>query len=238
MATDGTTSRERTGDPSPGTVVVWSDLACPWAHVAVARLHRVRAELGLTDRVHFDHRVFPLELVNERPTPKRILDAELSVAGGIEPEAGWQVWQGNEWTYPVTTLPALEAVQAAKEQSLEASEALDRGLRLAMFAESRCISVRSVILSVAAQLEAVDADALAESIDDGRARRSVMDDFTEATGDAVRGSPHLFLPDGTDVHNPGVEMHWEGEKGRGFPVVDSDRPEVYAELLRSASAEG
>lgn len=225
------------GDPPPGTIVVWSDLACPWSHVAVARLHRVRHELGLAGRVRFHHRAFPLELVNERPTPKRILDAEVPVAGGIEPEAGWQVWQGREWTYPVTTLLALEAVQAAKEQSLEASEALDRGLRLAMFAESQCISLRSVILSVAAQLEAVDAEALAEAIDDGRARRRVMDDFVEATGDAVRGSPHLFLPGGTDVHNPGVEMHWEGEKGMGFPVVDSDRPEVYAELLRSASAQ-
>ena len=224
------------GDPSPGTVVVWSDLACPWAHVAVARLHRVRDDLGLADRVRFDHHAFPLELVNERPTPKPVLDAEISAAGALEPGAGWQVWQGDEWTYPVTTLPALEAVQAAKEQSLQASEALDRGLRLALFAESRCISLRSVILSVAERTAGVDADALAEAIDDGRARRAVMDDFAEATGDTVQGSPHLFLPGGTAMHNPGVEMRWEGEKGKGFPVVESDRPGVYADLLWSAAA--
>lgn len=220
---------------APGTVVVWSDLACPWAHVAVARLHRVRHELGMGGRVSFDHRVFALEVVNSRPTPKAILDAEVPVAGTLEPGAGWQVWQGRDSAYPVTTLLAMEAVQAAKEQSLDASEALDRALRAAMFAQSRCISIRSVVLDVAHETQVVDVGALAEAIDQGRARRSIMDDVEEATGDSVQGSPHLFLPDGTDVHNPGIEMRWEGEKGTGFPVVDSDRPEVYYELLRVAA---
>ncbi len=225
------------GDPPPGTIVVWSDLGCPWAHVAVARLHRARQELGLGE-VRFDHHAFPLELVNERPTPKPTLDTEISALAELDPGAGWQPWQGDEWTYPVTTLPALEAVQAAKEQSLEASDALDLALRRALFAESRCISLRSVILAVAVETDGVDADALAEALDDGRARRAVMDDFTEATGDAVQGSPHLFLPGGTGIHNPGIEMHWEGEEGRRRVVVESDRPEAYAELLRSASAGG
>ena len=100
-------------DPSTGIVIVWSDLACPWAHVAVARLHRVRDELGLTDQVRFDHRVFPLELMNEGPTPRTILDAEIPVAGALEPAAGWQLWQDSS-PYPVTTLMPMEAVQAAK----------------------------------------------------------------------------------------------------------------------------
>ncbi len=221
--------------PPPGTVAIWSDLACPWAHVAVARLHRVRDELGLADAVEFDHRVFPLELVNERPTPRATLGAEIPVAGTLEPGAGWQLWQGEESAYPVTTLLAMEAVQAAKEQSLVASEALDRALRAAVFAQSRCISLRNVILDVAAESGAVDVDALTDALDDGRARRRVMSDFEEAGRGVVQGSPHLFLPDGTDVHNPGIEMHWAGEKGKGFPVVDSDQPEVYADLLRAAS---
>lgn len=221
--------------PGPGTVVIWSDLACPWAHVAVARLHRVRDELGLTDSVGLDHRVFPLELVNGQPTPRSTLDAEIPVAGTLEPGAGWQLWQGGESAYPVTTLLAMEAVQAAKEQSLAASEALDRSLRVALFAQSRCISLRNVILDAAGEAGVVDVDALADALDHGRARRRVMDDFEEAGGGTVQGSPHLFLPDGTDVHNPGIEMHWEGEKGKGFPVVDSDQPDVYADLLRAAA---
>jgi hypothetical protein len=81
----------------------------------VYRLHRTRALLGLEDRVAFDLRAFPLELINEQATPKRILDAEIPVVGGLEPDAGWQVWQRHPSEWPVTTLPALEAVEAAKE---------------------------------------------------------------------------------------------------------------------------
>jgi hypothetical protein len=51
----------------------------------------------------------------------------------------------------------------------------------------------------------------------------------------VTGSPQLFLPDGTDVHNPGIEMEWTGEQGTGFPVIAKDEPEIYAGLLRRAA---
>lgn len=221
--------------PPPGTIVLWSDIGCPWAHATVGRLLRVRDELGLRGEVVLDHRVFPLELINNRPTPKVVLDAEVPVAGALEPGAGWQMWQAAEWSYPVTTLLAMEAVQAAKEQSLEASEALDQGLRRAMFGQSRCISVRGVILEVAEECPVVDAAALAEALDSGVARRTVMDQAAEASTAGIQGSPHLFLPDGSDVHNPGVGLHWEGVKGRGFPVVHAFDPSVYEELLHKAA---
>lgn len=89
-----------------------------------------------------------------------------------------------------TTMPALEAVQAAKEQSLSAGEQLGRAL---------------------------------------------IDQMGEARDGPVKGSPHLFCPDGTDAHNPGIEMHWEGEHGVGFPVIDRDDPSVYDDLLKRAA---
>lgn len=217
--------------PLPGTIVVWSDVACPWSHVAVARLHRVRAELDLVDDVVLDHRAFPLELVNERPTPKPTLDAEIRVTGGMEPGAGWLPWTRPEWEYPGTVLLALEAVQAAKEQSLRASEALDRALRVAFFGEGRSISMRHVVLAVAERCAEVGAGVLAKALDDGRARPVVMDQAEQAASAGVKGSPHLFLPDGTGTHNPGVELHWEDD----FPVVDRDDPAVYSDLLRRAA---
>ena len=223
-------------DVAPGTVVVWSDLSCPWAHVAVARLWRTRAELGL-EQVRFDHRPFPLELFNEEPTSKVINDAEVEVLHGIEPQAGWQAWQRPPHEYPVTVLLALEAVQAAKEQGLAASEQLDRALRRAFYGESRCISLRSVVLDVATTCDAVDADALRHVLDDGRARRAVIDCFEAAPQLGVKGSPHLFLPDGDDSHNPGIRMHWEGGKpGKGPLVIDADDPSVYRDLLKRAAA--
>lgn len=218
------------------TLVLYADVGCPWAHLCVYRLHRARASLGLDETIRFDIRAFPLEIFNEQPTPKKVLDAEISVAGALEPEAGWQMWQGPEHEYPVTTLPALEAVQAAKEQSLAASEGLDRGLRVALFGRSRTISMRHEILAVAEELTVVDAHRLQEALDSGRARAAVMEQCKEAEGDEVRGSPHVFLPDGTDVHNPGIEMEWHGEHGEGFPVIKKDDPSVYEAIFERVAA--
>ena len=221
-------------DVAPRTVAVYSDLTCPWAHLAVHRLHATRQRLDLDEAVTFDHRAFPLEVFNERPTPWRILSAEVPVVGGLDPDAGWEVWQAEPYTWPVTSLLAMEAVQAAKEQGLRASERLDRALRAAFFAHSRCISSRHVILAVASAA-GLDVPALQEALDDGRARRTVFEQQREGAGGTIKGSPHLFLADGTEMHNPGIQMEWAGEHGRGFPVVSKDDPGVYEELLRRAA---
>lgn len=218
------------------TIAVYSDLACPWAHVAVFRLHRMRAKLDLTDEVSFDLRSFPLEIFNEQPTPKKILDAEISVAGGLEPDAGWQVWQRPQAEYPVTMLPPLEAVQAAKAQSLRAAEELDRALRVALFRDSRVISMRHDILDIASGCDAVDVDALIEAIDSGDHRSDVIEQKAESESDRIKGSPHLFLPDGSDFHNPGIELAWEGEPGKGFPTIEADSPAVYEEIFERVTS--
>jgi predicted DsbA family dithiol-disulfide isomerase len=219
----------------PGRIVVFADIGCPWAHVAVHRLHETRARLGLEDAVTFDVHAFPLEVVNGRPTPKHVLDAEIPVAGALEPDAGWQMWQRPEHEYPVTTLPALEAVYAAKEQGLRTSEGLDRALRRGFFGASLNVSMRHEILDAAATVPGLDAAELAAALDDGRARSALAADRSVAEGDDVAGSPHVFLPDGRSFHNPGIEMHWEGEHGEGFPVVDRDDRALYDELLATAA---
>lgn len=33
--------------PAPGTILLVSDIACPWAHLAVSRLRATRHRLGL-----------------------------------------------------------------------------------------------------------------------------------------------------------------------------------------------
>jgi predicted DsbA family dithiol-disulfide isomerase len=221
--------------PAPGTIVIFSDIWCSFAHITVHRLHATRERLGLTDAVRFDHRAFPLELLNEAPSPRPGTDSEVGRMASHEPAAGWQLWQDKDWLYPSTTLPALEAVQAAKEQSLRASEQLDLALRRAFWAESRCISNRTVILRAAASTSEVDVAALAAALDDGRARRALSEQAAISATDRVNCSPHLFLPDGTDHANPGIEVSWQGDYGRGWPVVSSDDPGVLADLLKRSA---
>jgi predicted DsbA family dithiol-disulfide isomerase len=219
----------------PRSIVVYGDLACPWATCAVARLHHAREQLGLVDDVAFDLRAFPLELVNERPTPKTVLDAEIPVAGALEPDFGFRVWSEPDWTWPGSVLVALEAVQAAKEQSLSASAGLDLALRRAFFRDHRPVSLLPVVLDVAAETDDVDAEALAKTLHAGGHRAVVVDQWRAAEDFGVEASPHLFLADGTDYVNPGVEMHWVEEPGTGFPIVDEDDPSVYEEILDRAA---
>ncbi|MDQ2934241.1 MAG: DsbA family protein [Chloroflexota bacterium] len=221
---------------APRTVQIWSDLGCPWSHAVVWRLHHARRRLGLEGRVAFDHHAFPLELFNNEPTPRARLDVEWRVAAQLAPRAGWQDWSAPDHAWPVTMLPPMEAVQAAKLQSLSASEELDRGLRRAFWGESRCISLRHVILEVANECDSIDVSALADALDDGRARRALFGDWAIARGDEVRGSAHLFAPDGTNAQNPGITIGWIGDDGAegGAPAIEADDPDAIDDLVRRA----
>jgi predicted DsbA family dithiol-disulfide isomerase len=219
---------------APGTLVVWSDVGCPWAHVAVHRLRAARERLGLDGAVHLDHRAFPLEVLNSNARPKRILDAEVPVAGGLEPAAGWSVWQRpDEWA--VSVLLALEAVQAAREQGPAAHEELDHALRVALFRDSRNIGMWHEVLAVAREVPEVDAEALEAALVEGRARPLLHKQCEAARTDAIQGSPHVFAPDGTNAYNPGVQTTMSGPWGTGFPIVEKDDPAVYEDLLRRAA---
>jgi len=221
---------------SADTVVVYSDLNCSFAHLAMHRLHEARHRLGLVGRIWFDHRAFPLELFNGSVNDRPGVDSEISVVGALAPAAGWRLWRSPDWTYPVTTLPAMEAVQAAKAQGWLASEALARGLRRAFWADSRCISMRHVILDVAAETSVVEVNELAAALDSGSARSAVMAQFESARAGRVRCSPHVFLHDGMNSANPGITVRWvNGDFGVGFPVIDADDPTVYDPLLRRAA---
>jgi predicted DsbA family dithiol-disulfide isomerase len=221
---------------APGTIAVWSDLGCAGSHAVLWRLHDARRRLGLEARVRFDHHAFPLELFNSEPTPRARIAAEWPVAAQLASRAGWSEWSAPEHAWPVTMLPPMEAVLAAKLQSLPAAEELDRGLRRAFWAESRCISLRHVILEVASECDAVDLDALRAALDDGRARRILMDDWAVARGDEVRGSAHLFAPDGTHAQNPGITIGWEDDgAGGGIATIEADDPGAIDAFVRRAA---
>ena len=219
----------------PGTIVIFSDLTCPFAHVIVHRLHTARTRLGLDDDIRFDHHAFPIESINRTPGTRHGSDSEIPVLGALEPDAGWQLWQGPDYHYPSTVLPAFEAVAAAKHQSILASEQLDRALRRAFWADSRPIHLHHEIVDIANQVNSLDADRLADDLRHGTARSDVFTDADVAATDIVSMSPHVFLPDGTDEPNPGITAHWHGDWAKGFPVVEEDDPEAIIRLLQVAS---
>lgn len=230
--------------PPPGVLQVWSDLLCPFAHLALHGLAAAQAALPAGDpaaRVELEHRAFPLELFNG-PHPRRGTDTEAVGLGHLAPDAGFRIWTAPDDQYPHTVLLAAEAVRAAGAQSRPAGRALDAALRTAFWTRSRSIAHRQVILDVAAETAdahpgaGLDPDALAAALDDGRHRAELMGDFAVARTDAIPTSPTFVLPGGDVVANPGITVHWQGAWAEGFPVVDSHDPAAYLDLLRRAAA--
>lgn len=190
-------------NPEPGVVTVWSDIACPWATLA---LHTLRKRAHGTNVVlHIDHRVFPLELVNSAATPQPIHDDEVARIYEVLPTLGWNQWAQPSWQYPVTMLPAIQAVQAAKFMGLRASDALDSALRHAFFVDQRCISLRPVIDDIATHVPGIDAPRLSALLDAGAGLTSISADRRELANGQVQGSPHIWTADGSYAANPGVD---------------------------------
>jgi predicted DsbA family dithiol-disulfide isomerase len=205
------------------TIEVWSDLLCPFARIAIHRLVTARAKLGLDDEIELDHHTFSLDLF-DGPHSRPGTDSEAVGLGLLVPELEFRLWSAPDWTYPSPVLLAAEAVHAAKPQGLRASEDLDRALRNAFWTSSRSIGHYTVIMAVARETSTVDADALARELDSGTHRAALMADHEIAKTDRVAGSPHLFLPDGTGLHNPGIDVRWEGPWAKGYPVAKVTDP--------------
>jgi predicted DsbA family dithiol-disulfide isomerase len=227
-------------DGSPRVIEFWSDIGCPWASLAVHRFRETRSRLDLDGEVVLRHRVFPLELINGQGTPKETLDAELDVLLDLEPSLGWRPWNRGDWLYPGSMLLPLEAVQAASGREvggLSAAEQLDAALRRAFYADSRPIGLHTEIVDVAAGIDGLDHAALSQCLESGTARRALFEDLRAWKLAGVQGSPHLVLPDGRHVHNPGVEIEWtQDDHGNWHLDVLRDDRSVYLPLLQSVAA--
>jgi predicted DsbA family dithiol-disulfide isomerase len=225
--------------PEPPPVTVWSDPGCPWATLALHTLRTTARERG--QDLLIDHRAFPLELFNHQPTPKFIVEPEIVVISAHRPDLGWRLWAGREYDYPSTMLPVMEAVQAAKDPSiggLRGSDELDAALRHAFYVESRCVSILPEILDVAAACEHVDEQALGRALERGAGRAEVHEQFREAQGPGVQGSPHLFAPGGYAAHNPGAHVEWTKDPDEGgVPRLDRYDPS-WAGVLLDLLAQG
>ncbi|WP_375423073.1 DsbA family protein [uncultured Friedmanniella sp.] len=235
------TDQPTVSPPPPGVLQLWSDLLCPFTHVALHELRAARERLGPGDPAHnvqLEHHAFPLELFNG-PHLRRGTDTEAVGLGQICPAAGFRVWTGPDDSYPHTVLTAAEAVLAAGAQSRVAGEALDAALRAAFWTGARSIAHRAVVLEVAEEVAAggapLDTGRLTQALDSGRHRADLMADVTLAQTEAIPTSPTFVLPDGTVCANPGITVHWEGPWAAGYPIVDAFNASAYIDLLRDAA---
>lgn len=184
------------------SIAMYADLACPYAYVTAYRLRKLREEYRET--IVIEHKSLALEYVNREPTPKPLLDQELPYLVREEPNIPYQPWRRPESEWPVTMWPAFEAVKCAERQSLALADDLDWAIRVAFFAESRCISLRHVLLELAQQV-GLDERRFADDFDRGVTKYQVLQEAQEGWERLhVDGSPTFVLPSGKQISNVGL----------------------------------
>ena len=208
-------------------LTVYSDLHCPWAYVFSIRLRRARTGVG---HPPVAWRSWPLELVNERGTPWETLSQEIPVLTQLEPD---HFARPSRETWPSTFLPAMEALKVAGELGgAAAADRFDEAARRAFFLDGRDLSLRSTLAGIATEA-GLEQPRFLDAFDGGGHRRAVVADWEEGRRRGVQGSPHVFLPDGTAVFNPGIgNIDWV----RGIPVPSEVDEGEIAKLLDRAAA--
>jgi predicted DsbA family dithiol-disulfide isomerase len=169
-------------DETPGrkTVEVYADIWCPFAHLSLQTVRKLRDRYS--PEVPVVVRAWPLELVNGKPldpdvTATHVAELRRDVAptlfAGFRPES-----------MPGSTLNALALVEAANDLDPWVGERLSFDLRDILFEQGQRIDEAVLIMlavetglnpSVLGDLGRVEA-----RLDEGRRR-------------GVRGSPHLFV---------------------------------------------
>lgn len=213
-------------------VVVHSDLRCPWARVAVHRFLGVVDSEGMGSELVVDHRWFPLG-DDAMPDDPDAVDRKLEPLRSLEAGLDWHRWSDGDTAFPRDSRPAAAWVQGAKQVSPAASVALDRALRDALFAGGRDISDASMIEEVAGTVDGLDVDDVRAEVESGRPDAELDRQAELAGTDAVPVSPTIVLGDGTTWANPGIESRTED----GIPVIESDDPSVYAEIVDAYRAQ-
>lgn len=223
-----------------GALLLYADLHCPYAYLAH---HRLRKAMRDVPGAEVRHLSLAIEHVDSKSTPKHVLDPETPHILAEDPDLPWQPWRAPESQWPVTMWPAFEAVKCAERQGWRLADELAWRLRVAFFAESRCISMRHVLLDVARGVPGLDHARFVEDWDAGVAKRLVIEESREGWERLdLQVSPTFVLPSGRRVENP-VAPHvhlddktWRVTRVDPAPAKGEAALEEYRKLLREAAS--
>ncbi len=170
--------------------------------MAAARLDKVMPEFE--DKLHLKWRAFPLEVINDRPAPRYIVDQEWPLIAVQEPLSPCRSWPHEE--YLRTTIRAFQAYASAYAQDPEKARVYDLAIRRGFFYEGIRVDEDAVLCDMAEEA-GLDASKVRADLESGAYEGGVMDDYREAMRlrdeeDMPMTSPTLIFPSGEAVYNP------------------------------------
>lgn len=224
------------------SIEIYSSIECPYAYLATYRLRQIWPDYA--GRVRIVWRALSLEYMNKRSYPKPLYEAEHQLFQQIEPDLPWKYWSRPDWDWPVTFLPALEALACAQAQGDIAAFAMSWALRHAFFAENRNMSLRHELFEIAQEVATeglLDMDWFKDDWDHGRHKGLVITESHLGWFDLdVERSATIILPDGRRWTNPDIgEVDFDPENFvvRGYKPHKGDPTATYRQILESVGLE-
>jgi predicted DsbA family dithiol-disulfide isomerase len=160
----------------PVEVLVYFDYICPWCYIAAVRLQQIKEEYG--DKVSISWRSYPLLLVENRDRRITPHSTESRSRANLEEEtASFKSWDTGQ-AYPSSSVPALRAGKCAQLQGEGAFLRLHTALFEAFFEESRNISDRQVLISLA-EAAGLDVERFSSDFDQGSQEREVLAEYED-----------------------------------------------------------
>ena len=210
---------------------VWAEYTCPWSYLAAVRLQAVLPEF--VGRTQLAWKALPQEWVNDRPTPRPVLEAEWWPVALHDGRAAFAPYIAD--TYPDSTLLAFAAAKCAVTQGYEQGLRYDLAVREAFFGRSLDISRREVLIQLARETK-LDLARFEREIDGGEVMRQVRSEFEEGAAFLdPQGTPSFVLPNDKQIFNPAAaELTMEGDKivaVGAMPCVGDNCDDQYRRLL-------
>lgn len=176
-------------------VMVWSDYLCPWCYLGLDRAEYLEREHGaaVTWLPYDLHPEIPEGGVEARRAHERLgpgeREAYLERLRSLADEAGLEL---NPPEHVPKTRNALEAAEWARHRDPDRFSGFHRSLFRAYWVEGRDLEDPAVLRELAAS-EGIDADAMAEALDEGAATEHVDRSTELGQRVGVTGTPGWLI---------------------------------------------
>jgi predicted DsbA family dithiol-disulfide isomerase len=181
---------------SPIEVLFFHDVLCSWCLLAEGRL-RSLLSMGDNSSIRLERRAFPTRHRDTVPTSReaRVLARHYQRAGktwdgkGIIPD----LWRGTD--PPLSSLPPLRALLAARAQSPDSPEledALLSAMRKAAFHQGINIARRDVLIELADRV-GLSIERFVTALDSNLTEESLYAEHDEGEARGINGVPTLLL---------------------------------------------
>jgi predicted DsbA family dithiol-disulfide isomerase len=176
----------------PLEITVYQDVLCAWCYVAEVRLEQVRRELG--DAFRWRRRPYALRVKDSLPTKRELKGwiREVNTACK-EPEGG--LLTPALWTQPQpprSSVPALQALEAARLQGPELHQALGLSMQRAALEQGIDVTRSDVLYELACHV-GLNMNRFSAAFATGQCRRLVLQEHKLASERGVRGVPTVVI---------------------------------------------